>query len=396
SYPTDNQMYFDGANRPYVASSRSVVSRHGEAWRRVGMATPAGAKAKTAFSLRSTKIAFDSDDGVYALGTVKSKPVLLHSADHGETFASYVIETNGGFDIEQFSGHNTPVAPPPFVRFTRTKKDPKLKWRSLNDLCLYVPEKQGDKIVVGDPILLSRSCIGLSNHSGIPSSIVSRGSKVHVTWGEATDPADKMPGVPTRVVTYDRETRTLGESVLIGFGPPANDVHNSPCITMDSRGFLHVLVGTHGRTFKYARSLKPNDAEGGWTETENVGKGLRQTYVGLVCDRDDTLHLVFRLWCSDRAVQPAGYYASLAHMSKRPGEPWSEARPLVCAPFTDYSIFYHRLGIDRLGRIFLSYTYWSTYWFYRMDGPRGRALILSPDSGKTWKLATDSDLNLKN
>ena len=162
---------------------------------------------------------------------------------------------------------------------------------------------------------------------------------------------------------------------------------------MDSKGFLHVLVGTHGRTFKYARSLKPNDTTGGWTKARDVGKGLRQTYVGLVCGPDDTLHLVFRLWSSDRAVLPTGYYAALAYMSKRPGKPWSNARPLVCAPFTDYSIFYHRLTIDRTGRLFLSYTYWSTYWYYRMDRPRDRVLILSPDGGETWKLAAAADLS---
>jgi len=393
SYPTDNQMYFDGANRPYVASPHAVISRRNGAWARVGTATLAGETEKEPFSLRSTKIAFDGTDGVYTLGTVRRKPVLLHSADRGASFTAYAIETNGSFDIEQFSGHNTPDGPPPFVRFTRTRKDTKLRWRSLNDLCLYVPEKRGDKIVVGAPILISRSCIGISNHSGIPSSIVSRGSKVHVVWGEATDPADKAPGVPTLAVTYDRKTRVLSKPVLVGYGPPANDVHNTPCITMDSKGFLHVLVGTHGRTFKYARSLKPNDTSGGWTEPQDVGNGLRQTYVGLVCGRDDTLHLVFRLWCSDRAVLPAGYYAALAYMSKRSGKPWSEAQPLVCAPFTDYSIFYHRLTIDRTGRLFLSYTYWSTYWFYRTDRSRDRVLILSPDGGKTWKLAASADLS---
>ena len=159
-------------------------------------------------------------------------------------------------------------------------------------------------------------------------------------------------------------------------------VSASPC--------FHV---SHGRTFKYARSLKPNDAGSGWTEAQEIRPGLRQTYVGLVCDQDDALHLVFRLWRNDTTYFPAGHYACLAHMTKRPGGPWSEPRPLIVAPFSEYSIFYHRLTIDRTGRLFLSYDYWSTFWFYRTDhwGTR-RALLTSPDQGDTWKLAQLRDL----
>jgi len=263
-------------------------------------------------------------------------------------------------------------------------------WRRINDLDLFLPVKRADgSIDTGIHVPVSKLCIGLSVHSGIPSSMVSRGDKVHITWGEATDPEKDVPGVPAFVATYDRVTGKLGEPVLAGYGPPANDIHNTPCITMDSQGYLHVLVGTHGRTFKYVRSLAPNSAYGGWTEAEDVGPGLRQTYVGMVCDRNDTLHLVFRLWRDDTRYFPAGNYATLAYMSKRPGETWSDAQLLIVAPFSGYSIFYHRLTIDRNGFLFLSYDYWSTYWFYRTDhrGTR-RSLLMSPDSGKTWQLAS--------
>jgi len=80
-------------------------------------------------------------------------------------------------------------------------------------------------------------------------------------------------------------------------------------------------------------------------------------------------------------------------MSKRPNEPWSEPNVLVTAPFTEYSIFYHRLTIDQKGRLFLSYDYWSTFWYYRTDHKdRRRALLMSPDGGRTWKLADNDDL----
>ncbi len=240
---------------------------------------------------------------------------------------------------------------------------------------------------------MSRLCIGLSAHSGIPSTIVSRGDKVHVVWAEATDPDKDVPGVPTFVATYDRASKTISQPALVGYGPPANDIHNTPSITMDSEGYLHVLIGTHGRTFRYARSLKPNDASGGFTEAKDLGPGLRQTYIGLVCDEKDTLHAVFRLWQDDTTYFPASNYACLAYMYKKRGEPWSEPQPLIVSPFSEYSVFYHRLTIDRHGNPYLSYDYWSTFWFYRNDhrGTR-RALMMSPDRGTSWKLASESDL----
>ena len=51
------------------------------------------------------------------------------------------------------------------------------------------------------------------------------------------------------------------------------------------------------------------------------------------------------------------------------------------------------IEFDRAGALFLSYDYWSTYWFYRTDhrGER-RALITSSDGGSTWKMAESRDL----
>ena len=391
-YPLENQVYFDMESRPFIVSVDGVFRLHAGTWTRTTQALRPDGGAKIPIRPIGTKIAFDRDNNVYLLGRDGDSTVLLCSGDHGATFTAWPVPGSGNFDIEQFSGHNTPGGPPPLTRFHQTARDPKLIWRHINDLDLILPARSPDgQIVMGEPIAFSKKCIGLSTHSGIPSAIVSRGDNVHITWGEATDPKANAPGVPTYVATYSRSTDRLGSPVLVGYGPPANDVHNSPCITIDGKGYLHVLIGTHGRTFKYVRSLSPNSADGGWTEAEDVGAGLRQTYVGMVCDRDDTLHLVFRLWLEDNKYYPAGYYANLAYMSKRPAEKWSDARPLVVAPFSEYSIFYHRLTIDRKGALFLSYDYWSTFWFYRTDhrGNR-RALLMSPDGGDTWKLAPSS------
>ncbi|HOA53820.1 MAG TPA: hypothetical protein PKI05_16325, partial [Thermogutta sp.] len=86
-------------------------------------------------------------------------------------------------------------------------------------------------------------------------------------------------------------------------------------------------------------------------------------------------------------------FATLSHQQKPPEKGWDPPQVLVIPPFSEYSVFYHRLTIDRLGRLFVSYDCWSTYWFYRNDHPgTRRALLVSSDQGRTWKLATNADL----
>ena len=396
-FPTEYQVYFDLRNRPVMRSGNGIAAWRDGTWTETAMSEAVtsrhGLPEEDAVGLTSTKIAFDAEGGMYLPAVCAGKNVLLHSRDGGRTFAAWAVPgERGHVDIEQFSGHNVPEGPPPFVRFRRTARDPNLIWRSLNDLELFVPRRIEGRIEIGDPVLITRQCIGFSGHSGMPSAVVSRGGRVHVAWGEATDPAETVPGVPTFVATCDRATGGMSPPALIGYGPPANDGHNSPSITMDADGYLHVLIGTHGRPFQYARSLKPDDAGSGWTEPETAGADLRQTYIGFVCAPDGTLHVVFRLWRSGEPF-PNSHHATLACQRKRPGQPWEPPRILVSAPFSEYSIFYHRLTIDRIGRLFISYDAWSTHWFYRNDhvGHR-RAMLMSPDGGETWKLAETRDL----
>jgi len=403
-YPLENQVYFDPANRPFISLAGGITTWREGQWATVDLSRAIGPAAtggeRLSYKPWGTKIAFDRDGGLYVLATAGQQVHLLRSTDGGRTFVACAIPGREGqsraYDIEQYSGQNAGSekgTPPPVARFTLTESDPKLFWRRLNDLELFVPKIVDGRLVMGPPVLISRKSLGQSSHSGIPSCMVSRGGKVHVVWAEATEHADNVPGVPTYVVTYDRTAGKLGQPRLVGYGAPPNDVHNSPSITMDSQGYLHVLTGTHNKPFQYTRSLQANDASGGWTPAEPVGQDLPQTYIGMVCGPDDTLHLVYRLWRYGEPPYPNSHHATLAYSRKRPGQPWEVPRLLVVPPFSEYSVYYHRLTIDRRGRLFLSYDYWSTLWFYRNDhwGKR-RSLLTSPDGGSTWRLTTGRDL----
>ncbi len=413
-YALDNELYFDLENRPFVVAGNTLHREQDGEWVRTDLSQAVVRTipdtATGSWSANGSKVAFDSDNHVYLIGRSGRTAALLRSTDHGETFTAIIIPGREGepraWDLEQFSGHNTPEGPPAVVRLTRTRRDTehRLRWRSMNDLDLFVAETTDDgDIAFHEPVRLTDAALGASMHSGIPSMVVSRGSTIHVVWGEATDPdigRDEIPGVPAYVASYDRETRTLGPPVFMSHGPPPNDGHNTPGITMDSEGYLHVVVGTHGAPFQYLRSLEPNDAYTGWTEeTRTSDDNLRQTYVGLVTGADDALHLVFRLWRTGEEHLDGALWAALAYQRKLPGEDWGDPQILVAPPLSEYSIYYHRLTADRDGRLFLSYDYWSTLWFYRNDqrGPVaagsgrpgrgwGRAVLTSPDGGDTWML----------
>ena len=335
---------------------------------------------------------------MYVLASSAGQAVLLHSTDGGQTFTAYPIP--GRKTAGAVAGHRAVLRPQRArrpaadLRYTRTAADPSRIWRRINDLELLLPEKTDAGHPFGEPILRLEAVHRPGRALGHPVERrlarregprrLGRGDRA----GRPRCPACRPTWPPTtarrRRWASRRWSATGRRPTTSTTRPASRSTAGAICTCWSAR--------TAGRSRTPDRS-QPNDAGSGWTEPVPAGEGLPQTYIGLVCGPDDTLHLVFRLWRSGEEPFPASQHATLAYQRKRPGQPWEPPRVLVVPPFSEYSVYYHRLTIDRRGRLFLSYDYWSTYWFYRNDHPGGRrAVMMSPDGGDTWKLAEDRDL----
>ncbi len=418
-YPC-NPPFFDLHNRPYIRQraedrdkSTGIFTLVAGRWIErpfepsLRAKYPNFASTRRAAGWYGTKTVFDSDNHLYTLLQVRlrdrsARQTLLYSRDAGRTFQVYELP-KGVADIEQFVGHNTLPHPPPVLLYTPTKPHP-ARFCTFHDLKLFLPRKTADGLDLGEPVLISDKCFGSCQHSGNPAATATRDGRTHVVWGEVDDSG--VPGAPTYIRTYDHAKKKLGPKVFLGYAPPVNDVHNVPGICMDSEGYLHVITGAHGRPFTYRRSLKPNDAYSGWTKAEPVlqtgsknsktgQQEGRQTYLAFVCDSKDTLHIAFRQWRAGVDPYHSGQnYAALSYQRKPKGKPWEDARPLVVAAFPGYSIYYHKLTIDRRDRLYLSYSYWTPNETYVRDFPGRylhRAVLSSADGGDTWKLAETRD-----
>lgn len=417
-----NAVFFDRHNRPYIRTRRGNKDRttgiqtlEGNQWversfvKALEDKYPGHLGTRRATGWHGTKTTFDADNHLYTLLTIqavdrKYRYLYLSSRDGGKTFDLAELPlTRGVADIEHHTGHGMLVGPPPVVLYEFTKSHP-ARFASFHDMKILFPTKTETGIVLGEPITITDACFGTCLHSGAPAPIATRGDRTHIVWGEIDDTG--VPGVPTFAATYFHAEKRLSEKVLMGYAPPVNDVHNQPGICMDSEGYLHVVTGAHGQPFLYRCSLKPNDALSGWTKaikvctTDNIdpktGKEAgRQTYLSLLCDNNDTLHIAYRQW--RRGVDPyhnGAQYAALSYQRKPKGKPWEKPVPIVVPPYPSYSIYYHKLTHDRTGRLFLSYSYYSINTAYRNDIPElydYRAVVMSADGGNAWKLLTTRD-----
>ena len=356
---------------------------------------------------------------------------LLHSTDNMDTWTFYESPTKVE-RLEHGDGHNDRAGPPPMVEgrgaevnlVTTTKKPD----GTLNPLEMRVLQQ------VVPPVATKGRGWLTPAHSGCGNVSITYNGKTHVVWmsiqpfefhqadAEALSTAnvgnyrpyanrpemwDLTALAPCYVRTYDCSTGAVSAPALLGF--TRRDNHNAPVITVDSNGYLHVVIGAHGDNFLYVRSTAPNDSANwlyvydqykpiGFVHPVN-GYGL-YTYTGLACDSSNTLHL------SARHTNTGGYY-QLVYLTKPSGtDVWPSTHHTLVSPFrVGYQAYRERLTLDLGDRLYINYwhfpahlnaeqqTHYEEKWGSGAIKDEDPELIISTDLGANWKLALTEEIN---
>ncbi len=232
------------------------------------------------------------------------------------------------------------------------------------------------------------------------------GNKIHVVWSYPGPKETDKVHVASN--TYDRSHRKFMHDPSIhvgtvesgrevkqdppgtpwpadcyeGDGIPWADVHCFPALAIGPAGFLHCVIGGHGTKFRYLRSARSDDTSR-WEDRTDSFNGLQGTYPSLVCDRNGILHLVIR---QSGDPDRLSYVRGIAKTTGSKVE-WAVQELATIPPLTDcYVNFRHTLRIDRLGRLFVSFT------LVRKDVSSDLAWVLmSDDTGLNWRICMTED-----
>ena len=432
-YPL-NIPSFDSLNRPFVRSrtasqhvTRSVLDLKDGRWvassliKTVRKTFPTFTNTVNAGGYVSERVETDSHGRAYTLIEIRVRGgryynVLLYSLDGCRTWRLvklpfggkrklYDGRDNGTAEMEQYAGWNV-GARPPLVALWRPVADWPGKRASRNVLYVLKPYFAGRRLRLRSPTLVSSRFIGQTYGAGGSSFAASTYRTSYIVWPEVARAGQS--GTPTYVRSFDHASRTMGKRVLLAVARPRNDDHDDPGIVRDGDGYLHVVTGAHNAPFLYTHSLAPFDA-GAWTPPEQILTGgyvpagadlpgtARQTYVSLACLPDNSLVAVFRQTrCGIDLDFDGAQYDALSSQRRSPEGEWGEAeRVACCADRPGYANYHQKLTVDRLGRLYLSVSYFNPYDYPRDERAsnrfRHRMLLISKDGGAGWDFATNED-----
>jgi hypothetical protein len=433
-YPL-NVPSFDADNRPYVRSrtasqhvTRSVLDLTDDGrWAAVSLlkairaAFPAFTNTVNAGGYVSERVEIDTRGRAYTLVEIRVRGgryynVLLYSLNGCRTWrlvklpfggkrALYDGRDNGTAAMEQYAGWNV-GSTPPLVAVWRPVSDWPGSRASRSLLYVVKPYFSRGRLRLPRPALVSRRFIGQTYGAGGSSFAVSAGHTSYIVWPEVA--RSGQHGTPTYACSFDHVSRTAGKHVLLALATPRNDDHDDPGIVRDGDGRLHVVTGAHNAPFLYVHSLRPLDATA-WSAPEQILTGgyapegvelpgtAKQTYVSLACLPDGSLVVAFRQTrCGVDLDFDSGQYDALCCQRRSPEGEWGEAERVVCcADRAGYANYHQKLTVDRIGRLYLSLSYFSP-----LDRPSGessayrythRMVLISKDGGAEWDFATDED-----
>lgn len=200
-------------------------------------------------------------------------------------------------------------------------------------------------------------------------------------------------GTPAFVTAFNLKTGKMEPPVYVGSGGGRLDDHNFPAMTIDSKGFLHVLINGHHEPLNYTQSLRPYD-HSAWTAPTYLiadpdGKRgyhgqAALSYATLNCDVYDTLHTVNR-------STSFRYDNSLSYHRKPANAAWGSERTLV-KPFKNmykvwaqrmsYNPITHRFFLTFYSQASMTWLTWDMLTFYSFIWP-DIEIAKHPESG--WK-----------
>jgi hypothetical protein len=369
-------------------------------------------------------VEFDAAGNAYTLVFAtaaggKSGDFLLFSADRMKTWQVLELPRGIAMRIEPDMFHNS------------RKEPPVLLCKDGKGILLYAPRmNQQGALSLGEPVRIAEEPKAVIHMvmagAGSPSLTLNDQTFVVYMLEEARE---GRQGVPHYIVSYNRRTGEVSKPLFLEESGHRIDNHNAPVIAADSKGFIHVLLGTHWHSMVYLKSKNPADASG-WERPEYVaGNGDNRwsrngiTYPGFVIDKEDTIHLVVRGRNSEfikkDTADPANEsnYSSvldyaLVYIRKKSGGVWEDRKNLVIPRHQNYSTWYHKISIDRQGRLFVSYLYYAhklnnneadeyyKKWPDECVGKRPTndevrshdpVMIHSFDGGETWRITRTKD-----
>ncbi len=216
------------------------------------------------------------------------------------------------------------------------------------------------------------------------NKIITIGDRTHVVWLDAS-----LEGFRVRGRTLNRATGQWSPTVTIGEG---QDNHGGPGLTVDSKGYLHILYYPHHEQLRYRRSLRPNDISE-WEAETKFGVGL--SYPVVICGPDDTLVLTARRGYHDAERKPiASAKMEQELWKKTAGGEWQRQSTIIRARHAGYAQFAVALAWGR-DRKTIHLNCRIVEGAPSLPKPINTvAYMVSPDAGETWTRADGTPITL--
>ncbi len=289
---------------------------------------------------QDTRVTFDAGGDAYQLDQINGRHFLVHS--RGGRWEYYPLPEAQWARIEYNDRPGRPVNPPPVLLYNAD-----------GDLGVVIPMSIGGELHGTDDLIpITDESLLVPNHSGGANSVISHAGYVFAAWPSRVPPKGG-PGTDQHVSIIDRATRRVIRAEFIGTsstdtfnkkkGVYQPDPHDIVAITVDSKGVIHILLGAHHGNLMYCHST--GVGWDGFTEPVQIGQARNpenkggHTYVSLVCDAQDRLHVVTR-YAGDR------YHFNLVYIRRNADGTWTEPKVLVHGDRGQYAAYYHDLSLD--------------------------------------------------